>query len=520
MDFLNLLLDHFHMSPDDYRAWTRPLSLLDLPSPSMFVDLDKATKRIRQAMENKEKIVIYGDYDCDGVLSTSILVKTFSLLGYEVGYYLPSRYLDGYGLNVTKTREMAQKGYRLIITVDNGISANEAIMEANNLGLDVIVTDHHEAGPTLPPAYAILHPVLKSTKVTYSCGAFVAFMLSVALLDRVEPYLLSLAGIATISDMMPLHGINRDVVRLAIDTMQKQKYPQLVALIDSPEIDEKVISMGMAPKINAVGRMVENTSINRLVKYFTSSDIQEIQELASWLNAINLERRTLMKEASQNHSETVYEDSAIVLLTTEKEGLIGLLANRLLNLHHKPIVVFTQSSDDPELLKGSARSEEGFNISKAFQSLERFMVASGGHGLAGGLSIKKSDFAAFKEAFLALATSYPIEKKEDTTLDISLTDVTWEHYDILRSFAPYGQDFPSPKFLIKGLKTSTFAYLSNGQHLSTMVGLDTRLLGFNLPKKDLDVSPYVDVVGEFETNTFRGRRYLNFRVASYTPSKR
>jgi len=520
MDFLQRLLDHYQMSESDYHAWTRPLTVLDLPSPSVFDELDKAVSRIKKAIDGNEKIVIYGDYDCDGVMSTSIMVKTFALLGVNVGYYLPSRYLDGYGLNVTKTKEMAEKGYSLIITVDNGISAFEAIQLANDLHVDVIVTDHHEAGATLPSAYAILHPVVKSQSPSYSCGAYVAFMLSIALLGRVDDYLLSLAGIATISDMMPLVGVNRDVVRLAIETINRNKYPQLSVLAESADIDEKTIGMAIAPKINAVGRMVENNTINRLVKFFISQDMSEINELASWLSAINLERRSLMKEASQNHADVTSEESAIVLLTSEKEGLIGLLANRLLNMHHKPIVVFTQSLDNPELLKGSARSEEGFNIAKAFQSLERFMQTSGGHGLAGGLSIKKQDFAEFKAAFLELAKEFPIEKKQPKTLEISLADVTWEHYGLIRSLSPFGQDFPAPKFLIKGLKTATFSYLSMDHHISTNIGMDTRLLGFNFPKKDVSEFKYVDLVGEFETNTFKGRKYLNFRIGSLTRSER
>ena len=520
MDFLKHLLDHYQMSEADYAEWTRPLSLLDLPSPTLFDDLRMAVDRIHKALDAHEKIVIYGDYDCDGVMSTSILVKTFAELGHDVGYYLPSRYLDGYGLNVTKTREMAAKGYTLIVTVDNGISAFDAITEANTLGVDVIVTDHHEAGPTLPEAYAILHPVVRSQSPSYSCGAYVAFMLSIALLGRIDDYLLSLAGVATISDMMPLLGVNRDLVRLAIETINREKYPQLMVLAETSDIDEKTIGMAIAPKINAVGRMVENNTINRLVKFFISQDATEINELAGWLNAINLERRSLMKEASQNHSEIISEEPAIVLLTNEKEGLIGLLANRLLNIHHKPIVVFTQSADNPELLKGSARSEEGFNISKAFQSLEKFTQTSGGHGLAGGLSIAKKDFAEFKQAFLALAKEFPIEKKEPKTLEISLTDVTWEHFAQVRSLSPFGQEFPSPKFVIKGLKTSTFSYLSMDHHISTNIGMDTRLLGFNFPKSELSQYRYVDLVGEFEANVFKGRKYLNFRIASWSHSER
>ncbi|MCX5775238.1 MAG: DHH family phosphoesterase [Firmicutes bacterium] len=516
MTFHEKLLGYFHLTEAEFLSLSRNLTFADLPNPSHFTQMDKAVARIHLALQNKEKIMIYGDYDCDGVLATSILVKAFAKMGIAVGYYLPSRYLDGYGLNPLKVAEIAQKGYSLIITVDNGITATEALEKASLLGVDVIVTDHHEAVSGLPKAFAILHPVLASDEPTYSCGAYVAFMLSVALLQKVDDYLLSLAGIATVSDMMPLLGVNRDVLRLAMNAMNEHRYPQIAILAEGQDIDEKVIGMRLAPKINAVGRLVENANINRLVKYFTSEDITEINELASWMTGINEDRKALMKGSAQNHETDDTDSPAIVLLTEDKEGLIGLVANRLLMQFHKPVVVFTSDSNDPALLKGSARSQEGFNISKAFKSLESFMVKSGGHGMAGGLSIRRDDFAAFKKAFEDLASTYPIEAKIDHTLEIETQDITWENYQALRQFAPFGMSYPAPKFVLRNLDTKQLTFISSGRHLSTLLGNNAKLLGFNLAEKEVRAVPRVDLLGEFEVNVYRNQRSLVYKITSFS----
>jgi len=519
MTFHDKLLGYFHLTEAEFLVLSRAISIDDLPDPRHFTQMDKAVSRIRLALRNNEKIMIYGDYDCDGVLSTSILVKAFAKLGVTVGYYLPSRYIDGYGLNPVKVAEIAQKGYLLIITVDNGISAVEAIEKANQLGIDVIITDHHEAPTDLPKPFALLHPVLANDEPTYSCGAYVAFMLSIALLGKVDDYLLALAGIATVSDMMPLLGVNRDVLRLAIATMNEHRFPQITILAEGQQIDEKVLGMRLAPKINAVGRLVENANINRLVKYFVSEDAGEINELAAWLTSINEDRKALMKGAVDSHAGDINNAPAIVLLTEDKEGLIGLVANRLLMQFHKPVVVFTTDSNDAALLKGSARSQEGFNIAKAFNSLESFMVKSGGHGMAGGLSIRRVDFLNFKQAFEDLASTYPIETKIDETLDIEMPEINWDNFQILRAFAPFGQQYPAPKFVVRNIDTKPFSFISSGRHLSTPLGNNIKLLGFNIGEKEVRLLPKVDLFGEFEINDFKHQHFLVYKITSFSPAR-
>ena len=257
MDFKTKLLNYFNINDEQYKELTKPIEKIILPSYNNFNDMKKATETIKNAMANNDKIVIYGDYDCDGIMSTSIMVKCFNMLNYHIGYYIPSRYIDGYGLNAKRVQDFYDKGYKLIITVDNGIAQFEAIQKAYDLGMKVIVTDHHERQEILPDVEAILHPIISNYGNVVCCGAYVAFMLASSLLNKYDEYLLSLASIATISDMMPLVSYNRDIVRLGIYYMNKNNYYSIRLLSEESIIDENVIGLKMAPKINAIGRMMK-----------------------------------------------------------------------------------------------------------------------------------------------------------------------------------------------------------------------------------------------------------------------
>jgi len=514
MDFFSKLLQHYHLSESEHAFMSRPLTLADVRFDKHIAGLDAIIERIKAAIEKKEKIIVYGDYDCDGIMSVSIVVKAFELYGYPISYYVPSRYLDGYGLNVKNVAKIAREGYGLIIAVDNGISAFEAIDFAHEKGIDVIVVDHHEVQDHLPDALGILHPFVSHLGEVAASGGFMSFLLASALLDRVEPYLLSLAGISTISDMMPLSAYNRDLLRLALETINANRYPAISKLTNGKYIDEKVIAMELAPKINAVGRMDETTNINRLIKYFTSTNSEDIELYGGLIETINDTRKNLTKDVISSLGK-VAEQPGIVLNLDIKEGLIGLIANRLVNEYRVPTVVFTADSTDSGLLKGSMRSKEGFNITKAFASLDKYLVAHGGHAFAGGLAIRKDDFEAFKSDFIALAGKYQFVDAESEVIEISLDDVNAHNYEILRTFAPFGEGFREPDFVIKGLRTANLNFISDGRHLSTTIGINAKILGFNMLRDDITKGHYVSLYGNFGMSEFRNRYTLEFRVSSY-----
>ena len=513
MELLEKLLNYYGLSKSDYEYMSRPLSEVKLIDPNSIKGMDEVVTRIKKAIKDKEKIIIYGDYDCDGVSATSIMVKTFQKLDYEVSYYIPSRYKDGYGLNVKNVIKMKNNGFSLIICVDNGISAFESISKAKELGIDVIVIDHHDVPPQRVEAVGIIHPIVSEISPIIGSGGYMSLFVSGALLGHYDHYLVTIAGLSTISDLMELKGYNRDVVRLAIDNLKRYKYKPLYYLLDNNVINEKAFSLSIAPKINAVGRLMEDTSVNRLVKYLISEDDLEIERLHEWILSINEQRKELTKEVVDNLPK-MDNQNGICMLSNMKEGLIGLVANRLMNEYNVPTIIFTEAEEG--ILKGSIRSKEGFNVVKAFESLNKYLLTGGGHALAGGLSIKKSDFEAFRDDFIKLTETYKIEEVKEETIGISLNEINYKTYELLQSFAPFGMGFKEPLFEVDHLPTRALTFISGGKHLSTKLSINTKLLGFNISESEMKSSPEVDIIGTFNVSEFKGYETLEFRVQKYS----
>lgn len=510
--FKEKLLTHFQIDEQQFALLTDAPSVHHLPSFTRFADIEKIKNRILKAIEDHEVIAIYGDYDCDGVMSTSILVQTFKLLNYPVLYKLPSRYQDGYGLNVHSVDQFFTQGVNLIITVDNGVSQTAAIEYAISLGIDVIVTDHHEVLGELPPAYAFMHPTLSGYGNVVACGAYVALMLSRALLGRFDDYLITLAGIATISDMMPLVSYNREIVRLALENINREKYINLMKLAEVQDITEHVIGMKIAPKINAIGRMTTGSELNVLVEYITTTDLRRMNDIYAWIFDINEQRKSTMKDAVSNTDGLNLDQAAIVTITEENEGMIGLLAARYVNDYAKPSIVFTYESNDASLLKGSARSRKGFNIAKAFQSLADLMVKFGGHELAGGCTIRQVDFEAFNQRFNALAEQYLFEEQIEKVIDIEKEEVNFDNYRLYRSLAPYGQGFETPLFRLQNFPTNQLTYNRDGKHMITTLAMGIKLVAFNVDKELFNERASIDLIGTLNVSEFRSYRDLNFYV--------
>ena len=515
MDFKKQLLDYFHLNENDLKEMSRPIEEIKLLDPNSIESMAKIKNRIFKAIENKEKIIVYGDYDCDGVSATTIMVKTFEKLGYPVSYYIPIRYSDGYGLNVNNVMRIKKAGFSLIITVDNGIAQDEAIKKANELNMDVIVVDHHEAPEVPVPAYAVIHPIVSHISDIYGSGGYMSLFLSAGLLGYYDDYLVTIAGMSVISDMMELKGYNRDVVRLAIANFKKHHYMPLIYLTDSPLISEKTFGLEIAPKINAIGRLVDDKNINLLVKYLTSENEDEIYKISCWIKNNNELRKTLTKEAVEALPQDEINDEGIVLNLDIKEGLLGLIANRLLNEKNVPVIIFTEDSVDKNFLKGSIRSKEGFNVQKAFESLEKYMVAGGGHAMAGGATIKKEDFANFKRDFIELCKAHKFTKEEPPSVEISLTDINYQNYEILREFSPFGVGNPEPVFSIRNLPTKSLQFISQGKHISTPISINTKLLGFNMSESEVKQHNFVDLFGNLGLSSFRDKLTLEFRISDF-----
>ena len=513
MDFKQKLLDYFSLNVDDFNEMSKPIEEVKLLDPNSIESMAKIKERIFRAIENKEKIIVYGDYDCDGVSATTIMVKTFEKLGYPVSYYIPIRYSDGYGLNVINVIKIKEAGFSLIITVDNGIAQDEAIKKANELNMDVIVVDHHEAPEVPVPAYGVIHPTVSHISDIYGSGGYMALFLSAGLLGYYDDYLVTIGGMSVISDMMELKGYNRDVVRLAVNNLKTHQYKALISLTDSPIITEKTFGLEIAPKINAIGRLIEDKNINLLVKYLISENPDEIYKISCWIKNNNELRKTLTKEAVESLPKDEIEGDGIVLKLDIKEGLLGLIANRLLNEKNVPVIIFTEDSTDKTFLKGSIRSKEGFNVQKAFESLSKYMVAGGGHAMAGGATIKAADFEDFKRDFIELCREHKLTKVEPPSVELSVTDINFQNYEVLREFAPFGVGFPEPVFSIRNLPTKSLQFISFGKHISTPISINSKLLGFNFPENEVRSHQFIDIFGNLNMSSFRDKLTLEFRIS-------
>ena len=509
------LLDYYHISNEEYLHLTRHVTLNDLPSPFNFKRMDEAVALVKKHLEAKHKIVIYGDYDADGITGCSILVKMFMYLGFNANYYIPSRYLDGYGINEAKAEEIINKGYDLVITVDNGVSANKPIEMLRNSGIDVLVIDHHEAQEELPNANVIIHPIISEFSNISSSGAFTAFMFASAYLGYFDKYLSTLAAISLISDMMPLIDYNRDLLRAVIANYKYGEFPAIDYLLESDSFNDMSIGMSIAPKINAVGRVDKTTNINRLIKYFTSDDHDLILSYKKWILSYNDLRKDKSKEAKENIISRIEdnEEAALIIEVDLEEGLLGLVANSLVNQVNVPVIVFTTDSTDTDCLKGSARSIEGFNLADSLTKLSSLLITFGGHALAAGLTLKRENLEEFKRQFIKLVENTKITKKIKETIEIYISDINYDSYQIIQSFSPFGEEWKAPLFTLRHVKTSGLMYSKNRMNIITSVSMSSRIVGFNYSQEKMkEFGPFIDLIGTFRINEYNGRKYTEFHI--------
>lgn len=490
---------------------------------SLFSEAEMTLERIHEAIDNQEKICIYGDYDCDGILATSILVEAFRQLGVEVGYHIPSRLEDGYGLNANRVEQMAAKGYTLIITVDNGIKAYEAIEKANELGVDVIVTDHHNYDDELPDAFSIIH-----TKISPDypfkeiSGGFVAYKLASALLKKHDKYLFSLAAITTISDMMPLLDENRALVKRALEFMKENKYQQLELLLGSNQT-YSVTSIGfiIAPKINSFGRLCEIINPNHLVKYFRQdASIGILKAVSDNAVKLNTKRQEMTNKQYQNVLSSINPNDQFLYAYQDEihEGLIGLVAGKYTRQYNRPSFVMTFDSDK-NMYKGSARGIDGLPLNQVFENVKDVLDSYGGHALAGGFSVSYNNVTVLKERL----ETYLNEQLKDyrpplvDVIEVSPDEIDKVSVKQLELLEPLGNGNEEMYFYVKDLPVSKVISLSNGKHIRFDLALAHargQALFFNhgdLYEQLKDVRT-INAVGKFNINVFNNIESINLII--------
>lgn len=507
-ELIEKLCQYYKINKEEYERISLPPSFSNIPLLDDDPIVKKAIDKLNVIKEKNGKVLVYGDYDTDGVMSTSILVRALREYGLKAEGYLPSRYLDGYGLTVDNVIKIKQSGYSLIFTCDNGVTAHDALKKAKEIGIEVIILDHHEFDDQEVECDIVMHPqTTKYGNVEISAG-YLSFVFSHALLGKKDDYLLTLGAISTLSDMMPLLSYNREIVRLMLKILEKNLFEEISLLTDKKHFDESVFQMEIIPKINSIGRIEKNGTINRLVKYFVNRQHSVNEKIATWINEENEKRKEITKTALDEVSISS-SDAAIVIETSLPEGLNGLLASRLLNAYQKPVAVFSPMEKDPNLLVGSLRSLDGVDILEVFKNIRIPLVSKGGHPFAGGCSINKTDFEGFKKDFIFFALKHKIMAKKEDSIQISLNECNMKTYRLIETFSPFGMNWNAPKFLLKDLNPTTFTYIKGGKYLSMNLSSDTKILSFSLNQDSFEADEKVSLLLNFKLNEYKGKISLN-----------
>mgnify|MGYP004452976949 CR=1 FL=1 len=452
----------------------------ELSDPMLLTDMDKACQRIMDAIDNEETIVVFGDYDVDGVTATALLYQHLKGMGANVKCMLPSREGDGYGLSKNAIQSIHDKGYQLIVTVDNGISAVEEAAFAASLGVDLVITDHHLPPETLPQAVAVVDPRREDDHSPFKglCGAGVAFKLCAAL-DGCPPeemleYCGDLAAVGTVADVMPLTGENRTLVKAGLQQLRRTDRPGFIALLDEVGLTGKPItaenvSYAIAPRINAAGRMDSAVTALQLV---LCEDEERAEELAHRLNEINIARQETEQEivkAAQEQLDkepSILEDRVILLWGRDwHPGVIGIVASRLVEKTGRPVIVV--SVDEHGEGKGSGRSVQGFNLHSCIGSCADLLLRFGGHAMAAGLSVREENLPELRRRLNEWAArECPVLHTPPLTCDLSihLDRVTVESVHRLEQLAPYGAENPTPVFLLEKAVLEGVYPVSEGKH--------------------------------------------------------
>ncbi|MBI2339544.1 MAG: single-stranded-DNA-specific exonuclease RecJ [Deltaproteobacteria bacterium] len=493
-----LLINRGYADPDSTRRYLTG-SLKDLPNPFLLKGMNEAVDRLIRAIRQKEKIVVYGDYDVDGTCGTSLLLLFFKSLGNPVSFYVPHRMKEGYSLNTGALKKLKGEGIDVVITVDNGITANQEAEAARDLGIDVIVTDHHECPDELPRAYAVINPHRPDCPYPAKeiCGTAVAFNLALALRMRLreegffgaslsEPNMkqfLDLVALATVADVVPLTGANRIFVKIGLEELNRSTRPGIVALKEAAGCGKTLstadLGFRLGPRLNACGRLYD---ASKGVGLLTSENSGEARRLAQELNSANAERQGVEKQILRE---------AIALLEADKEtqqrmghvlfqeewhpGVIGIVASRLAEKYSRPVVMLGRDSFGADIprLKGSARSFGGLNLIETLRACREHLIKCGGHKAAAGLTLLPERLENFKRAFDSAVRERadPEDFRPFLTLDaeLRLEEIDSRLLTEVEKLKPFGVGNPAPLFCLRAV-TPRFPRIVGERHLKFTAG--------------------------------------------------
>lgn len=495
--------------------------------PFLMHDMQKAVDRINEAIENEEKILVYGDYDADGITSTVLLVETLISMGANVSSYIPNRFEEGYGPNKKAFTKIIDSGITLIITVDNGIAGVEEVDLANELGCDVIVTDHHKIQDTMPNAYAIIHPEHPDGNYPFKklAGVGVAFKLAHALLEIFPDFLLDLVAIGTIADMVSITDENRIFVKQGLELINEDPRIGLKMLLElsgiDTKIDEQTVGFYIAPKLNSIGRM---DSAKLGLTFLMAEEPVTARALAEQIEQYNIQRKQvtedIVKDVISKIENSEKKQKNVIMVSGEyHEGVLGIVASNIVEKYQKPVFIMNEKEG---VLKGSARSIFDFNIYVAMNKISDLFLAFGGHTLAAGFSFEKSNFEKIEEflhnEFEEFKQNNDLKANKNIDIVTSLEDISYQFINSLDALKPYGMDFEKPTILIENAMVLNKAYFgSEKQYLRLTIAdevgnLDCITFKDSVTFDKVEKNDIIDLVCNIDKNNFNGRTKLQAHI--------
>lgn len=514
-----------------------------LCDPMLLHDMEKAVTIVRRAIDEGKKILVFGDYDCDGITATVMLYEYLEGEGADVCYYIPERLGEGYGLSMQTMEMIISSGIELIITVDNGISAEEEIARAKEAGIEVVVTDHHALPQQLPPADALVNSAFEEdgSPSRYLCGAAMAFKLIAALEQQMQgedaqELLLEqygdLAAIATLADVVPLTGENRTLARMGLEILAHTDRPGLQALAQNAKADltachSDTVSFMLAPRINVTGRI---GSVDTAVQLLLTQNDEQAATLAAEIEKLNAERRRMEESISAEAEELLRRKPLLLhnrILTLVGDdwhlGVIGISAARMVERYRKPCIVISCSDG---VARGSARSVEGFSIIDAITACSDKLQKFGGHPMAAGFTLAEEDIPAFTAALEEYAAEhYPIMPVHVVKLDAPITpeEITVANVEEMDRLSPFGCENPAPTFLLSGVTEQSVSAIGNGNHLrmSVQAGKYTVPLvyfGMTVNQFPFTEGDRIDVACSLSINEYNDQRTVSVRVVNVHPT--
>ncbi len=498
----------------------------------LLPDLKKALDRVKLAREKNEKTVVFGDYDADGITASAIMKKALEAYGIDAKVHIPDRFSEGYGMNKDAVKKLSEEGFSLIITVDCAISCVEEISYASSLGMDVIVTDHHNCPDVLPSCVALINPKRKDSLYPTSVlsGAGVAYKFAMALLgEDINDELIQLAAIGTIADVVDLTGENRGIVSKGIKAINEKPLPGIEALLmsasKSENIDVTSIAFLVSPRINCAGRM-ESPFLS--YELLMERDREKAFLKADRLNKLNNERRAIEQKIYDEAVKTIkdekyFEDEIIVVGGKNwHQGVVGIVAAKIAEAVHKPCILISYDSEG--IGKGSGRSIEGFDIYSAIKSTENTLIKFGGHTMAAGIALEEKNEDAFRKAINSYACSFMTEDIKVRKLYIDArvhpSDITLKNLEKLSLLEPCGAGNSKPVFACLSTKIDYLKILSEGKHLKLRVqkdGVFLEAVGFGMGKtaEKLKNGMTAHIAGNLEINDYTGRPQMILKDILY-----